>query len=48
MYQLNLLLFHVEPQARAKHNFDLPRPTYLFSCLVAVFTMSTFWEIYLL
>jgi len=23
MYQLNLLLLHVEPQARAKHDFDL-------------------------
>jgi len=26
MYQLNLLLLHVEPQARAKHGFDF-QPT---------------------
>jgi len=26
MYQLNLFLLHVEPQARAKHDFDL-QPT---------------------
>jgi len=26
MYQLNLLLMHVEPQARAKHDFDF-QPT---------------------
>jgi len=35
MYQLNLLLLHVESQARAKHGFDLNRsPICLWiSCL---------------
>jgi len=29
MYQLNLLLLHVEPQARAKHDFDLQQAAHV-------------------
>ena len=42
MSQLNLLLLHVEPQARAEQHFDLqPTANVSVSCLFGVFTMST-------